>query len=129
MHLDALTAGHWLTIALFVAGSLLAVASFLLRRFIKAVDGHGESIAKLQADQAKFVQREVHDVANAQIAAIIERMRIEGHAREERILEAIERSREQNAVDTRALRGELSGVHQRIDRLREQAGDRHPRRS
>lgn len=122
--MTGLTTTHWITIGLCIWTSVLSVASLVIggltRRFLRQVDGHGTSIAQLREQLGSKVSREAHDVANAEMTAVMERMRSEANAREERILEAIDKSREENSRENRQTRRELSGMHARIDRIRDQ---------
>jgi hypothetical protein len=123
-----LSARDWLTIALFVASAVGAVLAWVLRRFITTIDKHEAAIygdAGLFRLLALYVKREDHDVANAELAAQMEKMRLEGMQREGRILEAIERQGDQSTAENRILRADFAKVNDRIDRLR----DRDPRRS
>lgn len=119
-----MTVRDWLTIGVCVATLANVWVLFLLRRLLKTVDTHGDDIAKLNQRLPLYVLRDSHDVANAELAAQMDRMRREAQEREARILDAIERASVSQTQETRILRGELSSVHQRIDRLRDQ-----PRRS
>lgn len=122
---DWLTVGSWLLATLTpLVGS---VALILLRRWLKSYDDLGGEVKKLWESMSDRVKREQHDVANAEMVAQMERMRIEAQAREGRILEAIEKGRAESRSDISNLRGELAGVHARIDRIRDQTPDRRPR--
>lgn len=126
-------ASEWLTIALFFFGSVGAILAFWLRRFIQTVDKHDGALygeKGLFSALAQYVKREDHDVANAELVAQMERLRIEATSREGRILEAIERMGQRTADETRSWRTELGQMHERIDRLRDQQNSpRNSRRS
>lgn len=118
-----LGAREWLTIALFFAGAVGAILAFWLRRFIVTVDKHDEAIYGQQGLYrllALYVKRGDHDMANAELAAQMEKMRLEAMQRESRIIEAIERQGDAATQENRILRGDLGKLHERIDRLRDQ---------
>jgi hypothetical protein len=122
-----MSAREWLTIALFFAGIVGTVVAWLLKRFIGKVDQIDAAIygdAGLFRLLAAYVKREDHDVANAELAAQMEKMRLEAIQREGRIIEAIERQGDTTTQENRILRTDLGKLHDRIDRLR----DRDPRR-
>lgn len=119
-----LTTRDWVTIGLALWTVVLAVISFAARRFLRQVDQHGTDIASLRDQLGSKVSRDTHDVANAEIAALVERMRNEANARETRILSAIERARDENSRENRDIRREVSVMHQRIDRIRDSAAAR-----
>lgn len=122
--MTGLTTTHWITIGLAVWTSVLSVASLVIgglaRRFLRQVDGHGTAIAELREQLGSKVSRSAHDVANAEMTNVMERMRSEANAREQRILEAIDKARAENSRENRVTRRELSGMHARIDRIRDQ---------
>jgi flagellar motility protein MotE (MotC chaperone) len=123
-----LSARDWLTIALFVASAVGAVLAWVLRRFITTIDKHEAAIygdAGLFRLLALYVKREDHDVANAELAAQMEKMRLEAMQREGRIIDAISDQGSTSTEENRILRKDLSQLHERIDRLR----DRNERRS
>src|SRR5512147_1774803 len=113
-----MSAREWLTVALFLVSAVGAVVAWLLRRFIQRVDKHE---AALYGEDgvfrllAQYVKREDHDVANAELAAHMEKMRLEGMQREGRILEAIERQGDQATAENRIVRSDISKLHDRID--------------
>lgn len=117
-----LSAREWLTIALFLLSIVLAVVGFLLTRFINKVDKLEQAIygeAGLFRQLGLYVKREVHDVANAELAAQIEKMRLEGIQRESRIVEAIERQGDRATDENRITRADVAKLHERIDRIRD----------
>jgi hypothetical protein len=132
-----LSAREWLTIALFCLSGLLTVVGYLLVRFINKVDKlelavYGEQ--GLFRALSQYVKREQHDVANAELAAHMDKMRLEGVQREGRIIEAIEqregklleaigREGDRATTENRITRGELAKLHERVDRIRD--GARH----
>jgi hypothetical protein len=134
-----MSVGEWLTVGIFVVSIQLGVAGFLLRRVLLKVDKLDEAIygregvftllglyvkreahysanaelaAQMEKVRLEYVKREVHDVANAELAAQMEKMRHEAMQREERIVEAIEKQADRNN-DT------VSKIYERIDRLRD----------
>lgn len=118
-----LSARDWLTIALFFAGIVGAILAFWLTRFIRTVDKHDDAIygdKGLFRLLALYVKREDHDVANAELAAQIEKMRMEGIQREGRIIDAIEKQGDASTQENRILRADVGKLHDRIDRLRDQ---------
>lgn len=122
-----LTAREWLTVGIFVIGLLVSLACWLLRRLLQRIDKHDEAIfgpAGLYNLLGHYVKREVHDVANAELAAQMEKMRLEGIQREGRILEAIEREGDRASHDNQLTRSDVSKLHDRVDRIR----DSTPRR-
>lgn len=125
------TARDWVTIglAVFSAGLTvwLSVGSLMLRRFLKTHDQHGIDIGILkEAKTHASTKLEAHDVANAEMVALVERVRAEANLREGRILDAIDKARTQNTVENTQIRGELSGMTARIDRIKDQSGGQRP---
>lgn len=117
-----MSAREWLTVALFLMSAVGAVVAWLLRRFIQRVDKHEEAIYGnhgLFGLLALYVKREDHDVANAELAAHMEKMRLEGIQREGRIIDAIERQGDQTTAENRIVRADIAKMHERIDRLRD----------
>lgn len=144
-----MTATHWLSIGLFVLGLLCSAIGTALKRAIARQDRHQEAIygeKGLFRQLADYVKREVHDVANAELAAAMDRMRSDGNVREQNILNAIEAreqrflqlidSREQRILDAieksigrliedhRTTRIDISKLHERLDRIRDNAPSR-----
>lgn len=122
-----LTAANWLTIAIFVASMVGAILAWLLRRFISTIDKHEQAIygdEGLLRQLERYVKREDHDVANAELVAHMEKMRLEGMQRESRIVDAIDRAGEIARQDQGQLRSSMEKLNERIDRLR----DSNPRR-
>lgn len=116
-------ASDWLTVGLFFFGLVGAILAFWLRRFIRTVDEHDKALNGPQGIFSllgSYVRREAHDVANAELVAQMERLRIEATDREARILEAIERQGARAAEETRTWRTDLGRMHDRIDRIRDQ---------
>jgi hypothetical protein len=126
-----LTSREWLTVALFVLSLVITVAGALLGRFLKRVDRHHEALYGEQGLFARislYVKREDHDVANAELAALMEKIRQEANHREGRILDAIARQAEDRKNEERQIRGDLGKLHDRIDRLRDTQGSNPARR-
>lgn len=122
-----LSATNWLTIALFLVSAVGAVLAWLIRRFITTVDKHEAAIygdAGLFRLLAAYVKREDHDVANAELAAQMEKMRLEGIQREGRILDAINNQSDVSTQENRILRSDIGKLHDRIDRLQDRIGRR-----
>jgi cell division protein FtsB len=120
-----LSARDLLTVALFFASFVFAVLAWLIRRFIQTVDKHDVALygeSGLFRLLALYVKRDDHDVANAELAAQMEKMRLEGMQREGRILEAIEREGNSSTAENRILRADFSKLHDRIDRLKDSSG-------
>lgn len=121
---QGLTARDWLTLSIFGLGLIVTVASFMLRRLLVSIDKHGTDIGVIRESLGQYVKRDTHDVASAETVALIERLRLEANQREERILRAIDTAGDRNTAENLATRSELGIVHGRIDRIRDQAGDR-----
>lgn len=117
----------WLTIAIFAAGATFAAAGFLLRRLLQSVDEHDKAIKALCEELPLYVKRETHDVANAEMVNHMERLRLEGSAREARIIDAIERVGVRSDRDVRDIRSEIAATNARLDRVKENHGDRSRR--
>lgn len=122
----------WLVpVLLFVGGIAWAITWFLIRRFIRAVDAltdhvHGPDgvIAKLRADLghtqgqlANLQPRYEADVQQAELKDLLEAMRREAMAREDRVLAAVRDTTASMHTDVRAVREEIGKVHARVDRL------------
>lgn len=128
---------HFLTwlvpLLLFLGGCAWAVTWFLIRRFIKSVDDlaaqlHGEDgvVAKLRADllqlrasQAGFHPRSEADMQAAELFKLLEDIRREALAREDRVLAAVRDTAATVGLDVRAVREEVGKVHARVDRILE----------
>lgn len=119
-----MTAREWIVIAVCAVTIFNGWLAFWLRRLLKSVDENTAAIAIIQQQLGLYVRREAHDVANAELAAHMDRMRIEANEREGRILGAIDRAANANREDIGSVRSEISNVNGRIDRLR----DSNPRR-
>ena len=115
-------AREWLTVGVFLMTVTLAAVGFLLKRFISRVDKHDEALygekGVFQLLQ-NYVKREDHDVANAELAAHMDKMRLEGIQREGRIIDAIERADDRATRDNVHLRSDVVKLHERIDRIRD----------
>lgn len=109
----------WVTIGVAISGAASTWGAFWLLRLLRSVDRHGEAIGNIRTELALYVKREAHDVANAELAAQMERMRLEAQAREGRIVGAIESATKSSTEEIRFLRGEFGQMHQRIDRIRD----------
>jgi cell division protein FtsB len=117
-----LSAREWLTVGLFVLSLLIALMCWLLKRLLARVDNHDEAIygkGGLFNLLGQYVKREVHDVANAELAAQMDKMRMEGLQREGRILEAIEREGDRASKQNEQIRSDVSKLHDRVDRMRD----------
>jgi hypothetical protein len=123
---EALAAVDWLKVLGGFLSVLATVALILLRRWLKSYDALHPEIQKLWLAMGERVRREQHDVANAEMVAQMDRLRIEAQAREGRILDAIGGAGNAHRGDLKDLRGELANVNARIDRLRD-APDRSRR--
>jgi len=114
-----MTAREWLVLAVAAMGIINTWLGFWLRRLLKSVDENAAAIVTIQAQLPLYVRREAHDVANAELAAHMDRMRIEAVEREARILGAIDRQGTLAREDIGSVRTELSNVNGRIDRIRD----------
>lgn len=125
-----LTARDWLTIALFLFTTMAAWAGFLLRRFLRTVDRHQDALYGehgLFRQLSLYVKREDHDMANAELAAHMEKMRLEGIQREGRIIDAIQDSARQSTTENQILRTDLGKMGDRIDRVQDRLLTGHRR--
>jgi hypothetical protein len=122
----------WLVpVLLFIGGIAWAVTWYLIQRFIRAVDKlheavHGPDgvVAKLRADLVQtrgqfgtFQLRTEADLQQAELKELLEAMRREALAREDRVLAALRDTAATMHVDIRAVREEVSKVHSRVDRV------------
>ncbi len=137
-HISIQVIGLFVTIGLFVISLVLGWFGYLLKRFIGMQDTLTEAmfyphgpIAQIKteitgihqqlptfvkADKLELTERRLHDS--------IEAMRREGDTRESRILEAVGIANDSNKADNERVRTEITGVHNRIDRLFEQQSRR-----
>lgn len=87
----------------------------------KAVHGPDGPVAlnrgQLEAMKINYLLRADFNTEMDRVSSAIDRMRLEGIARETRILDSVERINTNNKDESRQIREDISGVHQRIDRL------------
>jgi hypothetical protein len=122
----------WLVpVLLFIGGIAWAVTWALIQRFIKAVDKltdavHGPDgvVAKLRADLVQtrgqlttYQPRAEAEMQQADLKELLEAMRREAMAREDRVLAAVRDTAAGMQIDVRAMREEVGKVHARVDRL------------
>lgn len=113
-------------------GAATAVSGFAwwtFNRLVKRVDDSVANIALIRALLPSYVLEADADVEIGKVTHAIETMRVEGIAREARILEAVRDVGKNSTQENTQLRSEITGVHQRIDRIFEQSvrRDRHQR--
>lgn len=126
---------HFLTwlvpLLLFLGGCAWAVTWTMIRRFIRSVDDltehiHGPDgvVAKLRAevvqvrtDMGGKLPRSEVDHVQAELRELLEAMRREALAREDRVLAAVRDAAVATQSEFRAVREEVGKVHARVDGL------------
>ncbi|TXH43826.1 MAG: hypothetical protein E6Q97_33605 [Desulfurellales bacterium] len=116
---------------LFLGGIAWAITWAMIRRFIKSVDDltghiHGPDgvVAKLRAEVVQVraelsdkLPRSEVDHVQQELRELLEAMRREALAREDRVLAAVRDAAVATQGEFRAVREEVGKVHARVDRL------------
>lgn len=120
----------WLVpLMLFLGGIGWAVCWWVVRRFIRTVDGlsfdlHDDKGAiagirrelhAVRLEASELMPREEHNAQQGVLLEKLEGLRVEGQHREDRIVAALVRHGETAARETASIRSEINAVQSRID--------------
>lgn len=122
---------RYIPLLLFLATTVGGFLWWAVRRAIKNMDDLNRAIYHPQgslalvrgeviATNARFdayVPREEIEVISGKLAESLERIRVESIAREQRMLDAINRVSQSNIEEGRITRNEIGKTNERIDRL------------
>lgn len=108
----------WVTIAVFVVGTMWSVVVWLVGRRINRTD-HLENLVTgpegLQSQIKGLITREEFREHTEKLEELLKGISEEGQHRETRIREHVDHGRRSQEQDLREIRRELSEIHRRVD--------------